>query len=120
MKITVYTDHLNLTYCLNTRLQKVQRWFLLISEYNIALQYKRGSDNNCADTLYRMSILQEVKSRIDISHPIKNNIQILTEEQIKKTNRHYHQNYNHPGESRLRKFLRSLFPNTNFRSFIET
>ena len=51
-KITVHTDHKNLTHKLSTfTTQRVMRWRLLLEEYGPEFAYKKGSENCIADVL---------------------------------------------------------------------
>lgn len=55
--ITVHTDHKNLTYsALNT--QQVLRWLQYIEEYGPKFAYVKGADNNIADCLSRLFIVE--------------------------------------------------------------
>ena len=56
-KVRVFTDHLPLLGALKkpTRDECLQRWALLIQEYNIELNYLKGSENMFADVLSRLS-----------------------------------------------------------------
>ena len=59
-KITVYTDHKNLTYKkFNT--ERVMRWRLLLEEYGPELVYIKGPDNIVADSLSRLGMNDKVK-----------------------------------------------------------
>jgi transposase InsO family protein len=58
-RITVYTDHKNLTYTTQNT-ERVLRWRLLIEEFNPKLVYLEGHKNIVADTLSRNDILQKV------------------------------------------------------------
>ena len=59
-KITVHTDHKNLTHKLSTfTTQRVMRWRLLLEEYGPKFAYKKGSENCIADALSRVPTLDE-------------------------------------------------------------
>jgi transposase InsO family protein len=59
-KITVHTDHKNLTHKLSTfTTQRVMRWRLLLEEYGPEFAYKKGSENCIADALSRVPTLDE-------------------------------------------------------------
>ena len=63
-KITVYTDHKNLTYkVFNT--ERVMRWRLIIEEYGPTLEYVKGSHNIVADALSRLELNPSMKSEAD-------------------------------------------------------
>jgi len=54
-KITVYTDHKNLTHKLSSfTTQRVMRWRLLLEEFGPTFAYKKGADNCVADALSRV------------------------------------------------------------------
>ena len=56
-RITVYTDHLNLTHKqFNT--ERVIRWRLLLEEYGPELKYIKGTKNVIADLLSRLPMLE--------------------------------------------------------------
>ena len=54
-RITVYTDHKNLT-CKNQNSNRVMRWRLLIEEYGPDIQHLPGEHNIVADALSRLDI----------------------------------------------------------------
>ena len=54
-KITVYTDHKNLTHS-NFNTDRVMRWRLILEEYGPELIYTKGSTNIVADALSRLDI----------------------------------------------------------------
>ena len=59
-KITVHTDHKNLTHKLSSfTTQRVMRWRLLLEEYGPTFAYKKGTDNCVADALSRVPTLDE-------------------------------------------------------------
>ena len=54
-KITVYTDHRNLTHKLTSfTTQRVMRWRLLLEEYGPTFAYKKGTENVIADAMSRV------------------------------------------------------------------
>ena len=55
--ITVYTDHDPLKYLRETapKSAKLTRWSLALQEFNVTIQYKRGSRNILADALSRLN-----------------------------------------------------------------
>ncbi|MGH7955257.1 MAG: reverse transcriptase/ribonuclease H family protein, partial [Gloeomargaritales cyanobacterium] len=54
-QIIVYTDHKNLTHeNVDSRSNRVQRWFQLIDEYGPQIQYIKGEKNIVADALSRL------------------------------------------------------------------
>lgn len=52
-KINVFTDHANLLYNGTNLSKRVERWKLLLTEFNVELHYKQGRHNVVADTLSR-------------------------------------------------------------------
>lgn len=59
-KITVHTDHKNLTHKLTSfNTQRVMRWRLLLEEYGPTFAYKKGSENCVADALSRVPTMDE-------------------------------------------------------------
>jgi predicted aspartyl protease len=54
-KITVYTDHKNLTYT-NFNTERVMRWRLVLEEFGPELLYIKGEHNIVADSLSRLEI----------------------------------------------------------------
>ena len=59
-KITVHTDHKNLTHKLSTfTTQRVMRWRLLLEEYGPQFTYKKGADNCIADAMSRVPTQNE-------------------------------------------------------------
>ena len=57
-KITVYTDHKNLT-CKNFNTERVIRWRLVLEEYGPELKYIKGEHNVVADALSRLDMIKE-------------------------------------------------------------
>jgi len=62
-KFTVYTDHLPLRTLFTSEMRnaKIQRWSIILSEFDCAIEYNKGVDNAYADLLSR------------IEHPTTNN-----------------------------------------------
>ena len=59
-KITVHSDHKNLTHKLSQfTTQRVMRWRLLLEEYGPTFVYKKGSENCIADALSRVPTKDE-------------------------------------------------------------
>ena len=52
-KITVYTDHKNLTHK-NFNTERVMRWRLILEEYGPELRYVKGAENPVADAMSRL------------------------------------------------------------------
>ena len=57
-KITVYTDHKNLT-CKNFNTERVICWRLVLEEYGPELKYIKGEHNVVADALSCLDMIKE-------------------------------------------------------------
>lgn len=59
--VTVYTDHNPLVFLHRMRNsnQCLMTWSLIIQEYNLNIQYRKGSENVIADALSRVSYAVE-------------------------------------------------------------
>ena len=55
-KVIVYTDHASIKYLLNKAYSKPRliRWILLLQEFDLVIQDKKGSENPVADHLSRL------------------------------------------------------------------
>ena len=55
-KVIVYTDHAAIKYLLNKADSKprLMRWILLLQEFDLVIQGKKGSENLIADHLSRL------------------------------------------------------------------
>jgi hypothetical protein len=63
----LHTDHANLTYILKHESAKLQRWRLLLQEYNFSVIHVPGKDNVVADTISRCFESNEITmSAMDI------------------------------------------------------
>ncbi|ORD96396.1 TF26 [Hepatospora eriocheir] len=58
-KIIIKTDHANLTFQRNDLSNRVNKWRILLSEYDYTLVYNKGTDNIVADGLSRLFLIQE-------------------------------------------------------------
>jgi len=59
-RLTVHTDHKNLTHKLSSfTTQRVMRWRLLLEEFGPEFAYKKGKDNCIADALSRVPTINE-------------------------------------------------------------
>jgi hypothetical protein len=56
-KITVHTDHKNLTFK-NFNTERVMRWRLVLEEYGPELRYIKGENNVVADALSRLDMIE--------------------------------------------------------------
>ncbi len=91
--VTVFTDHSNLKFLETPQLQRIQRWRILIEEYNPKIVYLKGSENLAADFLSRCfstSVLERGK------------------ENLHKEIKIFHHNLAHPGAKRLYKTIQYL------------
>ena len=52
-QVKVITDHKNLQWLLNEKNGKLARWSLRLAEYDISIEYRKGSENLIADFLSR-------------------------------------------------------------------
>ena len=54
-EITVFCDHSPLSFLnsMNTKNQRITRWFLFLQKFNLKIQHIAGKDNVLADTLSR-------------------------------------------------------------------
>ena len=52
-RITVYTDHKNLTFD-NFTTERLQHWRLILKEYVPVIKYIKGTDNDAADAIIRL------------------------------------------------------------------
>lgn len=60
-KIKVETDHKNLLYNPPIETSRVQRWKLILNEYNLDWNYIKGENNIMADTLSRICLVKETE-----------------------------------------------------------
>ena len=88
-KVIINTDHKNLLYDKAPLNSRVQRWKLLLSEFNISLNYLPGSKNLIADSLSRCYQVEEEVSLLEYV-------------------RFVHLEYNHPGEKKLERTIYEL------------
>jgi hypothetical protein len=66
-KVIVYTDHTTIKYLLAKKNAKPRliRWILLLQEFNVEINYKKGVENVVADHLSRMNRGQDDKEPIE-------------------------------------------------------
>ena len=55
-RITVYTDHKNITFE-NFTTERVLRWRLMLEEYGPEIKYIKGPDNDAADAVSRLPLI---------------------------------------------------------------
>ncbi len=112
-EITIYTDHSNLKFLETSQLQRIQRWRILIEEFNPKIVYHKGCNNQCADYLSRCftTSLKE-KNEACANHPN------FSDQDISDKIKIYHENLAHPGAKRLYKTINHLFENLS-RSTVE-
>ncbi|ORD99192.1 TF211 [Hepatospora eriocheir] len=93
-KIQIHTDHSNLLFLNSSKLQRVQRWRLLIEEFSPEFLFIKGCNNVAADFLSRVYLL------------------IKEEEKNKSLSiiRKFHNQLIHPGSKRLFNTLKNMFP----------
>ena len=68
-KIIIYTDHSNLKFLSTSPLQRVQRWQLIIDEFNPEINYIKGSENELADLLSRIHAIDVLEEFDYPLHP---------------------------------------------------
>ncbi|MGL5707608.1 MAG: reverse transcriptase domain-containing protein [Aeromonas sp.] len=62
--IEIYTDHSNLLYDTNVESSRVNRWKLILEDFSITLNYRKGDMNIAADTLSRVLYLNSHLNKI--------------------------------------------------------
>ena len=65
-RITVYMDHNNLTFK-NFTTERVLRWRLMLEEYGPEIKYIKGTDNDAAEALGRLLIINSDVTKSDIT-----------------------------------------------------
>ncbi|KAG0440449.1 Transposon Tf2-9 polyprotein [Dictyocoela muelleri] len=70
-KVIIYTDNKNLIYEKDLS-NRVQRWKLLLEEYNYELKQIKGADNTMADFLSRLNFVNTETENITIGELFKN------------------------------------------------
>ena len=65
-RITVYTDHNNLTFD-NFTTERVIWWRLMLEEYPPGIKYIKGPDNDVADALSRLPLINYDAIESDIT-----------------------------------------------------
>ena len=61
-KFTIYTDHAPLKHLFTAEMKnaRIQRWAIMLDEYNCSIEYTSGKSNTCADLLSRLPANDEV------------------------------------------------------------
>jgi len=79
-EFTVRTDHFNLKYLRNSNVPKLQRWRLILEEFDFSIEHIPGKENVVADSLSRLlaNAIVVVEDRVmeieDVLRSIHNNI----------------------------------------------
>ncbi|KAG0435647.1 Retrovirus-related Pol polyprotein from transposon [Dictyocoela muelleri] len=94
--IIIFTDHSNLKYLSTSKLQRVQRWKLLIEEFSPTIKFIKGKENVAADYLSRTFFLNIDGTNYDL---------------IRK----YHDFLIHPGSKRLYNTISKILLNITFK-----
>ena len=63
-ELTVHTDHLNLLYQ-SMPSQRMVRWRLMLEEWHLTIKHVAGVDNDGADALSRLDILDKLGDQIN-------------------------------------------------------
>ena len=109
-KITVQTNHSNLLSMKEESTQRVQRWFILLSEYNVVIQHIPGKINLIADFLSRFPVTPMNNNKTEeretlSSRIVQDNVvqtkKINTREEMIRIIRSHHEELNHPDSSKL-------------------
>jgi hypothetical protein len=96
--IDVFTDHRNLTHLEASTNTRLQRWSLLLNEFNLTIRYLAGSHNSLADFLSRPIQLLHTSLITPTDTTSKNSILHW-----------YHLKLQHPGTTRQYYTMRSLY-----------
>lgn len=104
-KITVRTDHANTLFNTNAENSRIQRWKLLLEEFNIDLKHIKGTENNIADHLSRINTLNLANSTVK-SQNIDN---VIKEAHLKLS---------HPGETTLYYTLNKYYKDKDLKKKI--
>ena len=65
-RIILYTDHNNLTFEKFTT-ERVLRWRLILEEYGPEIKYIKGPDNDVANTLIRVLLINSRLTESDVT-----------------------------------------------------
>jgi hypothetical protein len=68
--ITILTDHSNLQFLRTSINHRVQRWGLILSEFDATIIYRPGKDNSVADCLSRMGFPREPPTQTAEVHAV--------------------------------------------------
>ena len=68
-ELVIWTDHKNLTYeTVSANTDQVLRWRLLLEEYKITLNYRKGEDNVYADTISLLPPVHDCPTAVSYTH----------------------------------------------------
>ena len=108
--INVWTDNANLLHDTPVQNNRVQRWKIVLSEFNIKLNFIKGSNNSGADYLSRIS---HSKTKDEESFKAPKEIVLSTQENITedelKTIIQIHEQLVHPGIDRQYNSMKQFY-----------
>ena len=131
-KLMIKTDHSNLSFIHNSKIQRVQRWAILLNEYDYSISYLPGGKNLCADWLSRVSsegtnlnceekqsarqifAIELVNSENGISKKLK-----LNKEKLLQIISKWHKNLNHPSSRKLERTLGEIVDISGTRKLLQ-
>lgn len=146
-KVNLYTDNKNITYLGNSDTKRIQRWKLILEEYNLNIKHVSGKNNQGADFLSRIHV-KAIKERIINSFPKINKIEQEKDDVIKKNItdgvyivkenvivdknsrivvpehfklevvRYFHEFFAHPGIIKLYECVKAIYNVSNLRSIV--
>ncbi len=87
--LTIHTDHSNFKFLGSSKIQRIQRWALIIEEFSPKILYIKGQDNSGADFLSRCLIISQFSEKKDLID-------------------YYHNELIHPGSKRLFNTIKDL------------
>eukprot|EP00477_Mikrocytos_mackini_P002292 GAHX01002531.1.p1 GENE.GAHX01002531.1~~GAHX01002531.1.p1 ORF type:complete len:511 (+),score=64.70 GAHX01002531.1:355-1887(+) len=111
--INVYTDHSNLSFIYTNKSQRILRWQILLSEFNIEINYIKGNLNQGADYLSR-NLLLRVNAELDreeeqtLEYEPKVVTEHETDEKDTQVIKAWHNELNHAGQNKLYYTLKPI------------